>query len=167
MPHAAQDAYDPLAGSFTITGLPRGQILVFAVAAFDEIGEVIGGIGRTAARTLTSLLLPRLLCWASLGRQAAKLGCTRAARLGLQEVEKVLAIEQDVLPLWMQSPLQRSHLSPKVRHADAYDRPARLARLARLARPARPPRSPKVHIPMRAIASLARPVHHSHPGRAR
>ncbi|GMH70729.1 hypothetical protein TrLO_g545 [Triparma laevis f. longispina] len=63
----------------TVTGLPTNDSYVFAVAAFDESGEIIGRLGQmcTPIEALNPLPLP--LIWSYLGKRALALGCDRIA----------------------------------------------------------------------------------------
>ncbi|KAL1512237.1 hypothetical protein AB1Y20_005499 [Prymnesium parvum] len=91
------DQYDQFKGCFTITGLPRGQTFVFAVAAFDALGNILNNaVGRTSPGITTGLPLPRLFCWASLAQQASKFGCIKPARAALAEVERFVMEHGDV-----------------------------------------------------------------------
>ena len=104
------DAYDPLADCFVVSGLPRGRPLVFASAAFDVDGSVIGGVGEMTSELISALPLPRTLIWSYLTNQASRLGCDGVAKRAVNEVQRALIIEAPDKALWEQSPTERLRL---------------------------------------------------------
>ncbi|CAB1113909.1 unnamed protein product [Ectocarpus sp. CCAP 1310/34] len=69
----------------------RRVVKVFAVAAFDEQGNLIGeGIGEACSPVETLNPLPLPLCWAHLSRTALGLGCSSLAAQAATEVYREL-----------------------------------------------------------------------------
>ena len=54
---------------------------MLAAAAFDDRGEVLGGVGEMTPEVVTALPLPRTLLWAYLAKQADRLGCDEPLQL--------------------------------------------------------------------------------------
>ncbi|GMH79329.1 hypothetical protein TrST_g7856 [Triparma strigata] len=73
------NADDCSSSPITVTGLPTNDSYVFAIAAFDEEGEIVGHLGKmcTPIEALNPLPLP--LIWSYLGKRALELGCDRIA----------------------------------------------------------------------------------------
>ena len=97
-----EDDYDPMAGTIVLRGLPAGGQCVFAVAAYDAEGGLIGHVGATSAPIVAALPLPRLHIWATLALSAAQLGCDTVALAAAAQVEASrdalaadAAVEQD------------------------------------------------------------------------
>ncbi|CAM9209213.1 unnamed protein product [Ectocarpus sp. 4 AP-2014] len=75
----------------SIRGLVANESYVFAVAAFDEQGDLIGeGIGEACSPVETLNPLPLPLCWAHLSRTALGLGCSSLAAQAATEVYREL-----------------------------------------------------------------------------
>ncbi|CAM9422840.1 unnamed protein product, partial [Ectocarpus sp. 8 AP-2014] len=75
----------------SIRGLVANESYVFAVAAFDEQGDLIGeGIGEACSPVETVNPLPLPLCWAHLSRTALGLGCSSLAAQAATEVYQEL-----------------------------------------------------------------------------
>ncbi|CAM9247576.1 unnamed protein product, partial [Ectocarpus fasciculatus] len=75
----------------SIRGLVANESYVFAVAAFDEQGDLIGeGIGDSCSPVETVNPLPLPLCWAHLSRTALGLGCSSLAAQAATEVYREL-----------------------------------------------------------------------------
>jgi hypothetical protein len=64
----------------TVGGLLPNEVYVFAVAAYDVNGSVIGGIGKTSVQVEACSPLPLLLCWGYLAKQAHELGHHHVAK---------------------------------------------------------------------------------------
>ena len=74
--------YDAATGrcdSIAVCGLCPNESYVFAVAAFDAMGNVIGGIGETCAPVDALAPLPLPLCYGLVAREALRLGNHGAA----------------------------------------------------------------------------------------
>lgn len=66
---------------------------MFAVAAFDEQGDLIGeGIGEACSPVETLNPLPLPLCWAHLSRTALGLGCSSLAAQVKKRVCRVVRV---------------------------------------------------------------------------
>ncbi|CAN0183838.1 unnamed protein product, partial [Pylaiella littoralis] len=84
-------------GAVTIRGLTPNESYVFAIAAFDENGDIIGeGIGNACQPIETLNPLPLPLCWAHLSRTALGLGCSSLAAQAATEVYRELMASDTV-----------------------------------------------------------------------
>lgn len=63
----------PLDEPITVKGLRTNDTYIFAVAAFDDQGNVVNGLGASSPETLAALPLPLYLCWAHLAAVAVRL----------------------------------------------------------------------------------------------
>ena len=115
-----EDDYDPMAGTIVLRGLPLGGPCVFAVAAYDAGGGLIGTVGATSAPIVAALPLPRLHIWATLALSAAQLGCEVVALAAAAQVEGSLVARSPPMLLWEQNPAGRLRLQERMaRHSAA------------------------------------------------
>ena len=113
-----EDDYDPMAGTIVLRGLPAGGQCVFAVAAYDADGGLIGHVGATSVPIVAALPLPRLHIWATLALSAAQLGCDTIALAAAAQVEASLVTRSPPMRLWEQDPAGRLRLQERmVRHS--------------------------------------------------
>ena len=113
-----EDEYDPMAGTIVLRRLPVGGQCVFAVAAYDAEGGLIGTVGATSAPIVAALPLPRLHIWATLALSAAQLGCDVVALAAAAQVEGSLVARSPPMLLWEQNPAGRLRLQEEMaRHS--------------------------------------------------
>ena len=110
--HSGEDDYDPLKGAIVLRNLPPGGLCVFAVAAYDKDGGLIGSVGATSAPVAAALPLPQLHLWTVLSLRAAQLGCEDVALAAAAEVEATLVARSPSQAMWEASPLGRLRIVP-------------------------------------------------------
>ena len=88
-----------------VKGLTPNQSYVFAVAAYDGNGELVGdGIGKTTAGIQAILPMPMLLCWGRLC-EAARGVSTPVARKAAQMLFNHFVLIKKPRPLWEANPM--------------------------------------------------------------
>ena len=101
----------PVGEKIVVTGLQPNESYVFALAAFDRHGHVIGGIGTTSVPIVAQLPLPLLQLWAQLAHTAHVVGCHDIAKAAQAKLQKALVIQGKAHRLWEQSPVSRDVLN--------------------------------------------------------
>jgi len=101
----------PLGHKILISGLEPNESYVFAVAAFDRHGHVIGGIGETSDAVVAQVALPLMYMFAELSLSAHAMGCREMAQEAAIKVYSALVISGQPRRLWEQSAVSRDVLN--------------------------------------------------------
>ncbi len=103
----------------TVDGLRTNDTYVFAIAAFDESGALIGELGASSPETLAGLPLPLYYCWAHLLLTACRLRLWPLAKRAASVLFPHFITTAPDRPLWEASPLASQTLrTPSVDVAD-------------------------------------------------
>jgi hypothetical protein len=94
----------PLGQPVTVRGLKPRDTYVFAVAAYDAGGEVIGGLGDSSPQLLMAHPLPLYGCWAQLLLTACQLGCAGTARRAARVLLPHFIERGPERPVWEANP---------------------------------------------------------------
>uniref|UniRef100_A0A7S0DWM5 Fibronectin type-III domain-containing protein n=2 Tax=Hanusia phi TaxID=3032 RepID=A0A7S0DWM5_9CRYP len=96
--------------SFRVTGLQPNETYVFAVAALDEGGRAIEGIGETSLPVAAVLPLPLLQIWSHIALSAWEMGLTKIGISSSRKLYHVFVHEGPLVRSWEQSALSQDTL---------------------------------------------------------
>lgn len=103
-------------------GLRTNDTYLFAVALYDDDGNIVGGLGTSTPEVLVALPLPLLMCWTHL--LAAAVRCGAAGAAAAKRAASVLlphfVVTTPDVPLWRSNPmdaqrLHRAHVAAAAR----------------------------------------------------
>ncbi|EKX39048.1 hypothetical protein GUITHDRAFT_165079 [Guillardia theta CCMP2712] len=96
--------------TFSVKGLQPNETYVFAVAAFDEGGKVIEGIGETSLPVAALLPLPILQIWSHISLSAWEMGLTQISLSSSRKLYNVFVHEGPMVRSWEQTALSQDTL---------------------------------------------------------
>ncbi|KAG1679322.1 hypothetical protein FOA52_009354, partial [Chlamydomonas sp. UWO 241] len=110
----------PLDTPITVEGLGTNDTYIFAAAAYDEAGQIIGGLGTASREVLAALPLPLYMCWAHLLLVATKNGLKLHAQRAAGVLLPHFIDTSPDRPLWEANPqdaqaLHRGHMGAACR----------------------------------------------------
>eukprot|EP00798_Chlamydomonas_sp_ICE-L_P023814 gene23814-9377_t len=104
-------AMTPLDESVTVEGLHVNDTYVFAVAAYDDAGQLIGGLGTSTKEVIAALPLPLYMCWSHLVLLASKMGLWSLAKRGSGLLFPHFIETSADRPLWEANPMDAQRLN--------------------------------------------------------
>lgn len=101
----------PPGARVTVEGLRANDTYVFAIAAYDEAGGLIGGLGASSVEVLAGLPLPLYHCWAHVALTACRLRLWGVARRAAGVLLPHFIITSSDRPLWEANPMDAQRLA--------------------------------------------------------
>lgn len=100
----------PPGARVTVEGLRTNDTYVFAIAAYDEAGQLLGGLGTSSIEMLAGLPLPLYHCWAHLALIACKLKLWPLAKRAAGVLFPHFVVTSPDRPLWEENPMRTLQL---------------------------------------------------------